>query len=161
MNKSQLTTLFNYDHHTTRRMLDAAARLDEASLRADPGLGRRSLHELFFHLFNTNRSWRLALETGQQPAGLTRDPYPTLDNLRAGLAAEQAAWDALLARLTDAEIAGEVQLTTRRGDSWTEHRWRVLQHLLFHGMQHHTELAQLLTEQGQSVGDLDFIFYEG
>jgi len=36
-----------------------------------------------------------------------------------------------------------------------------LQHLILHGMQHHTEIAQLLTLKGQSPGDIDFIFYEG
>ena len=38
--------------------------------------------------------------------------------------------------------------------------WRVLQHLILHGMQHHAELAQLLTAKGQSPGNLDFIFFQ-
>jgi uncharacterized damage-inducible protein DinB len=42
---------------------------------------------------------------------------------------------------------------------WTFPRWRVLQHLALHGMQHATEIAQLLTVKGQSPGDIDFIFY--
>ncbi|MCA9871854.1 MAG: hypothetical protein KC487_15925 [Anaerolineae bacterium] len=48
-----------------------------------------------------------------------------------------------------------------RGDPWTMPLWRVLQHLILHGMQHHTELAQLLTAEGQSPGDIDLLFYRG
>jgi uncharacterized damage-inducible protein DinB len=39
-------------------------------------------------------------------------------------------------------------------------RWRILQHLVLHGMQHHTEIAHGLTVKGHSPGDIDFIFFE-
>jgi uncharacterized damage-inducible protein DinB len=53
-----------------------------------------------------------------------------------------------------------MELINRRGDIFPTPRWRVLQHLVLHGMQHHSELAQLLTAKGQSPGNIDFIFYE-
>lgn len=56
---------------------------------------------------------------------------------------------------------GEIELTSRRGELYTFKLWRVLQHLIMHGMQHHSELAQLLTNEGKSPGDIDFIFYRG
>jgi hypothetical protein len=31
--------------------------------------------------------------------------------------------------------------------------------VLFHGMQHHAEIAHILSEKGQVVGDIDFFFY--
>jgi uncharacterized damage-inducible protein DinB len=46
------------------------------------------------------------------------------------------------------------------GESAILPRWRIFQHLVLHGMQHHTELAQLLTAKGQSPGDIDFVFYD-
>jgi uncharacterized damage-inducible protein DinB len=38
-------------------------------------------------------------------------------------------------------------------------RWRVVLHLALHGMQHHAELSQLLTDYGHSPDDIDFIFF--
>ena len=61
--------------------------------------------------------------------------------------------------LSDGDIAAEVELTNWRGDRLKLPRWRVLQHLVLHGMQHHAGLARLLTARGHSPGDIDFIFY--
>jgi len=99
------------------------------------------------------------LETGQQPPPLRREDYPDLESLRAGFESEQAAWEALLGKFGEAEIEADVNMTSLRGETYPIPRWRILQHLVLHGMQHHAEVAQLLTEQGRSPGNLDFIFY--
>jgi uncharacterized damage-inducible protein DinB len=58
-------------------------------------------------------------------------------------------------------LEADVTLINWRGDPWTLPRWRVLQHLALHAMQHETEIAHLLTLAGRSPGDIDFIFYAG
>ena len=157
--KTQFQTLFAYHFHTNRRLLAGAEKLSQADLHADPGYGRGSIHDVLLHLLRAEQSWRVGLETGQQQPGLPAEDFPDLTALQAGFEAEQAAWEALLEKLSDEEIEGMIEMTTRRGTLVPFLRWRVLQHVLFHGMQHHTELAQLLTEKGQSPGDIDFIFY--
>lgn len=156
---TQFQTLFAYHWHTTRRLIDCAGRLSDEAYLANPGYGHGSIHDLLFHLLRTDRSWRVALETGQQQAGIQAADFATLESIRAGLESEQAEWDALLARLTEEEITADITLTNWRGEPWTFTLWRVLQHLVLHGMQHAAELAQLLTARGQSPGDIDFLFY--
>ena len=157
--KSQFETLFAYRWHITHRLLERAAQLSAADYHANPGYGHGSIHDLFFHLLRADCGWRQALETGQQPPPLSAADYPTLTALQAALTVEQAAMEKLIGRLTSEELEGNINLTTRRGDVMPFPRWRVLQHLVLHGMQHQTEIAQLLTAKGQSPGDLDFIFY--
>jgi uncharacterized damage-inducible protein DinB len=157
--QSQFQTLFAYHWHTTARLLDCAARLDEAAYRAHPGYGHGSIHDLLFHLLRADLIWRQTLETGNRPTPPRPETYPTLESLRAGFEGEQAAWQALLARYNPMEFEGEVSLTNRGGEVMTMPLWRVLQHVVFHGMQHHAEIAALLTAKGQSPGDLDFIFF--
>lgn len=161
---TQLThfqTLFAYHWHTTQRLIDCAGRLSDEAYHATPGYGHGSIHDLLFHLLRTDRSWRVALETGQQQAGIQAADFATLESIRAGFEGEQADWDAFLARLTEEEITADITLTNWRGEPWTMPLWRVLQHVILHGMQHHAELAQLLTAQGQSPGNIDLLFFDG
>lgn len=99
------------------------------------------------------------METGRQQAPISPEEYTSLAALQSGFSAEQAAWQQILDALSDAEIDAELDLITWRGAVWKIARWRVLHHLVLYGMQHHAELAQLLTAKGQSPGDIDFIFF--
>ena len=153
-------TLFAYHWHTTLRLIDCAAKLDEAAYTEHPGYGHGSIHDLLFHVLRTDWSWRRALETGQQPAPLSQEEFPDLPALLAGFELEQAAWQALLGGLSAEDIAADAHMTTAWGESAIMARWRIFQHLVLHGMQHHTEVAQLLTAKGQSPGDIDFVFYD-
>lgn len=156
----QMQTLFAFHWHTVGRLMDCAAELDDADYRAQPGYGRGSIHDLLFHVLRAERGWRIALESGRQQAGVQPEDFPTLEALRAGFVEEQAAWDRVLAGLDDTALETDVTLINWRGDAWVLPRWRVLQHLTLHAMQHETEIAQLLTVKGRSPGDIDFIFYQ-
>lgn len=155
----QLQTLFAYKFDTTHRLLAIARELQEDELERDPEYGRGSVKALFVHLLSADRGWRIGLETGQQPEGIQADQYPDLDSLQQAFEEEGSAWQTYLASLDQQAVSSEIELTTRRGMKRTFPRWRIIHHLLLHGMQHHAELAQLLTEYGHSPGDLDFIFY--
>ena len=157
--KIQFEFLYAYHWSTRRRLLEHAGKLASEDYFKEPGYGRGSMHSLFFHLLNAEQSWRLGLERGQQLPPLNAEDYPDLATIRAGIAGEQAAWDQMLEKLSAAEIESDLDLTDRRGRLWPMPRWRILQHVALHGMQHHAELAQLLTANGQSPGDIDFIFY--
>lgn len=158
--KTQFQTLFRYHWHITTRLLDCAARLSTEDYTANPGYGHGSIHDLLSHLLRADLGWRLALETGKQQPRIPAEAYPTLASLSSGFADEQAAWNLLLERLSSEEIEGIISLVTLRGQAFDIPRWRVLQHLVLHGMQQQTEVAQLLTAKGQSPGDIDFIFFE-
>ena len=156
----EIRTLIAYRFHTTWRLLEKAALLPREAYFEHPGFGHGSLHDLFVHLLGVDEAWRVALETGRQPPHRPPEAYPDLPAVRAGFEREQDAWDALLARYSPDEIARDIHFITRAGGHADVPLWRILHHIVLHGMQHHTELAHLLTAHGQSPGDLDFIFFE-
>ena len=159
--KDQYLTLFDYHWDTTSSMLKCAAELDETRYKLHHGFGHGSIHDLLIHLFRADQSWRIGLETGKQITEVDAETYPNLEAVSIGFASERAAWTRLIEGYSSDEIMGEIELTSRRGELYTFKLWRVLQHLIMHGMQHHSELAQLLTNEGKSPGDIDFIFYRG
>lgn len=140
-----------------RKLMDLATHLFEDEYRAASLFGR-SAHELLFHLLETDSRWRTSMETGQQPPPRAPDEFPDLPALRVWSADEQCAWETLLASLTATDIGAELSMTSLRGQTLAIPRWRVLQHVLFHALQHHTELAAVSTSAGHSPGDLHFIF---
>lgn len=159
MSKEMFLQLFDYHWHTTFRLIDLAAKLGEAEYLGNENGGQRTPHALLVHLLQTDWAWRRALETGQQQSPLPLEGFPNLMAVLDGFQAEKSAWQIYLDGLSPESVVGEVILTTRRGHGVTFPRWRVLQHVVLHGMQHHSELARLLTGHGFSPGDIDFIFY--
>ena len=101
-------------------------------------------------------SWRTAVETGQQPTSHGRK-LPRFGRCTGGLAEDQAKW---LAYVAGVDPTADITLTTRTGETSTTPLWRILQHFILHGMQHHSELAQLLTIVGRSLENIAFIFYD-
>jgi uncharacterized damage-inducible protein DinB len=157
--KTLFQTLFEYHWHINFRLLDLAAQLDEEDFNEQSGFGKGSIHDLFFHLIRALNNWRQGMETGQRLYSLKIEDFLTPVSIKAGLEEEQAAWQILLDKLSAEEIEADVTLTRRSGDVDNVPRWRILQHLVLHGMQHHAELAHLLTLKGKSPGDIDFIFF--
>jgi uncharacterized damage-inducible protein DinB len=158
--KAHYQTLYAYNGQTTQRLIDCAAQLD-ATVYLEQGVyGHGSIHDIFFHLLQAHHGWRIALETLQRGAGLPAEDFATLESISPALGQEAEAWDAYITGLSEADIEAEITLTDLRGNPRTFLLWRILQHLVLHGMQHHSELAQILTLKGQSPGNLDFIFYK-
>lgn len=157
--KNQISTLFDYHWHTTQQLTASAAKLSEADYQYKPDDGRDSIHEILFHILRADSGWRVALSTGLQQAPLSNADYTELQTLQASFESEQLAWAEYLEALSEDEIQGEIKLKRMNGDEMTFFRWRILQHVVMHGMQHHAEIAQLLTEKDQSPGNIDFLFF--
>ena len=157
--KNQFTTLFDYHWHTNQRLISCAAEVSHDDYFAKPGDGLDSIHEILFHILRADSGWRAGLETGVQQLPLAGDDYPDLEALKSGFEREQVAWGKLLDSLTAEQIKAKITLRRANGAEMDFFFWRILQHVVFHGMQHQSELAHLLTSKGHSPGDIDFLFF--
>ena len=90
--------------------------------------------------------------------------YTTLESLETRRQEEERAMRSYLASLTDEDLAlhyGQTrwpeQVRALRGEESL--LWYYLVHVVNHGTQHRSEAAALLTEYGQSPGDLDFVLF--
>lgn len=152
-------TMFAYHVWANSRILRAAAAVSPNDYTAPGEYSHGGLHGTLFHMLRTETMWRMGLETGGQVAPRRPEDFPNLAALREGFAQEAAAWEAYLDGLTPEQVEGAIPMVDPRGRSHSLNLAHILIHLVMHGMQHRTEVAQLLTRYGQSPGDLDFIFF--
>jgi uncharacterized damage-inducible protein DinB len=150
--ENQFSTLFDYHWHTTKQLISSAETLGHDDYHD-------GIHEILFHILRADHGWREALSTGAQQTPLSSDDYPDLGTLQSGFINEQAAWQNYLGTLSDDDIQAEIKLKRANGEEMTFLIWRILQHVVMHGMQHHAEIADLLTSKGQSPGNIDFLFF--
>jgi len=155
----QYQILFNYHWQTTQRLMGLAAKLDEVDYFHKPEDDSGSLHEKLLHILRANHAWHQSLIAGSQQRPLSRKQFDDIAALQAGFDCEQSSWDEMLAGWTEAELGESVNLIRSDGTEYCFVLWRILQHLILHGMQHHAEIAQMLTNFGHSPGNLDFIFF--
>jgi uncharacterized damage-inducible protein DinB len=82
----------------------------------------------------------------------------SLAGLIAWNESERACWSEFIAELDDGKLAERYERDLPFG-SFSFTLGQAMQHAILHGHQHHTEIAQLLTEAGHSPGDVDYFDY--
>lgn len=159
-----LRTHYTYGRWATEQVLAAAERLTPEQLNAPGIAGHGSIRGTLVHLIEAQWSWFMWFD-GSLPAEeairlqIDPDSLPDVAALRARWDDVQAQAEALLARLTDAELQRDWPLTIPNREPIPTKLWHLLLHVANHGVQHRSELAAMLTEHGQSPGNLDLLFY--
>ena len=158
MRQREVATLFDYTYWAHRRILATATRLTDAQFRLRSVIVGRDLRATLVHTLDVECSWRLRLQrrpdeewrktlpiTGYQSVGALADHWKRDE-------AEMREW---IATLDDAALGRSADLDPKEQYPL----WYYLVHMVTHSQQHRSESAQLLTQLGQSPGDLDFLDY--
>lgn len=160
LGKAILTTMFDYNTTTNARLLTLAANLSDEQLDAASGYSHDNVRRTLVHILAVEWIFRMLCENQARP---TVPPpivqTPTIPAMQAFAAEEGSQMQAFL------EGASEDDLMTPFGGEVLGKRyellpWQMLIHCLYHSAQHRSEVAELLTQYGQSPGNLDFILFE-
>jgi uncharacterized damage-inducible protein DinB len=155
--KEALSSQFDFHFAETRRLLELARRLPQAQFSARHQYSSGGLQATFAHILGSDRFWRGVLTGSGDPAEAEVDEA-SLEGLIAWNEAERACWNAFMAALDDGQLVASYERDLPFG-SFSFTLGQALQHVILHGHQHHTEIAQLLTEAGHSPGDVDYFDY--
>jgi uncharacterized damage-inducible protein DinB len=155
-----LLSLYDYAGWANGRVLDAAARLDEADWRRPSGHPFGSVHGTMVHILSSEMLW-LARWQGRSPTerAVAPEDLPTVAALRARWAPVAAELRAFLAAQDEAGWGRVIAYRTLDGRAAAYPLWQMLLQVVNHGTQHRAEAASLLTELGQSPGELDLIHF--
>lgn len=160
MNKSDLLFLFDYTQWANHTLLEAAARLPTEQFTDPHRTTYGSLRGILVHILVSYQVWIGRCRDGRMPDVFPVDEeFPDVAAFERRFRAVEADLRAYLEGLSEEDFLRQVTHTTSRGEVFTNRLWQIFAHLFNHATQHRSEAAEVLTEYGQSPGNLDLIWY--
>ena len=159
----QIRRLFDYNYWANHLILEKIEKLGDAQLRAPSRFPRGSVWETLLHTFDAEWIWRRRIQGKPSLADnrlLMIESSQDLKLLREAWLLEEQFFQGYLPGISDDDLSQIIAYTAKSGP-WNGQLSDILMHVVFHGMQHRAELAQMLTEFGHSPGDIDYGIYRG
>jgi len=159
MNKQDILLLYQYNQWTDKKILDAVAKVTQEQFLAPASFPYGGLQSTLVHALFAEWIWRQRWEGTSPSQRFKPEDFPTFESLRARWAEEEKLLMAFVENLTDERLNSKVNYKATDGTPYAEILWQLMVHVVNHGTQHKTEAAAMLTDFGQSPGDIDMILF--
>ena len=159
MKQADIAIILEYNYWANKRILTMASKVPEKQYRAPTAFPHGSLHGTLVHTLDAEYGWRTMLQEGAWASELTAAQFPSLASLETRWRDEEAALREYLAGLNDEKMLEIVRYKADEGNQRERVRWHCLYHVVNHGTQHRSEAAAMLTDYGQSPGEIDFTIF--
>jgi uncharacterized damage-inducible protein DinB len=160
MNIDAIRELFDYNYWRNKKILSTAHDVTPEQFTAPNSFPSGSLHGTLVHTLGAEWIWRQRLQMGVSPKAIVaKDALPTLEAIQAKWAEEERETRAWLAALDDAALDEVKRYNMTNGTPVADKLWQCLAHVVNHGTQHCSEMAQMLTDYGHSPGNIDYIYF--
>ena len=156
MQVSDLITLYDYYYWATKKILAQAEQVTPEQWVGPPPIGNLSLQATLVHMLGAEQGWRNGWAGRRDPAPIQPADFPDAASLAAHWREQEAAMRAYLGSLSDEDLQGPFY-DEDAPDPYI--LWQVIAHVSYHGMQHRSEAAILLTHFGHSPGGIDMVFW--
>lgn len=160
--RDYFSLMAGYNAWANARLLDACEALPPGGFVAERGGFFGSIAGTLNHLLVTDRIWTARLRgTPLPPYGLDTLLFEDLTELRAARAAEDAALETYVARLTDEACAAQFRWTRKAdGVEVVGPLWATLAHLFNHQTHHRGQAHDLIGQAGVETPSLDLPVYQ-
>ena len=159
MNVQDVRAFFEFHYWATDKLLRECARLTPAQIDAPAAFSSGNLRATLVHVLGAEWVWRSRWQGVSPPGPLDPAELPTFETIVARWAAERDAMTSYLAQLGDSALSQPLVYRRYGGPVQSQPLWQLIMQVLFHGVQHRTEIAAMLTDFGYSPGDIDFIIF--
>lgn len=159
MNLAAIRDIFEYNYWANKLLLSKAEQLTIEQFRQPTSFSWGSLRGTLAHIVDGELGWRVIFQQGLAKFDvLVGEHFPDVPSMRTRWEQDEAEMWAYLRSLKDTDLAATI---TFDDEGWTVKRtlWHCLWHVVNHGMQHRSECAAMLTDFGQSPGDIDFTVF--
>lgn len=156
MTTSFLSDAFAHHVWATERLIDACTVLTPDQLNAPAEGTYGSIIATLRHLVSSDGWYLTFFPSVEPPAAVDEEEDLGLDELRAAITANGAAWNRLLAAETDPE-----RDVPEHGDGWEFHaplEFRLAQ-VIHHGSDHRSQVCTAMTNLGLTPPEIDVWAY--
>jgi uncharacterized damage-inducible protein DinB len=158
MDKEQAVTLVEYNAWANHRVLLKASHLTSAKLLRKTALSHDTIMGTLVHILDTQWYWREGAQSGKLPTKtLSPADFHSLVSLRRRWDEEDRLLLNYVQGLSLDELNGSVTYNWLWARPRNRRLWHILQHIVYHGTHHRSEVGQHLATLGQSPKDLVFI----
>jgi uncharacterized damage-inducible protein DinB len=159
MNKQDIQMLYEYNRWANARILGAAERIGEAQFLAPTAFPHGSLRATLVHILFGEWVWRMRWQGSPQHVPWRPEDFPTFASLKRRWLEEEPLLMEFVDGLTEKRLEAEFDYISTEGNPHRRVVWEAMAHLVNHGTQHRSEAAAMLTDMGQSPGDIDLIVF--
>jgi uncharacterized damage-inducible protein DinB len=170
MRVADVLKLYEYNYWANSLLLGAASRLKPEQFAAPASFPFGGVRGTLVHILDAEFSWRVLFEKAGKDfkefkvsdlayEELKEADIATLSDLQQLWQLEEKRMRAYLAGLNDDMLDRTVRYVGDTGIQRERLLWHCLLHVVNHGTQHRSEAAALLTDFGQSPGDVDFTVF--
>jgi uncharacterized damage-inducible protein DinB len=160
MNLDELRSLFAYDSWANDILLAAIQRLPEETLRRDLGASHQSLFGTMVHLVAAEEIWISRWKGAPRPKLTSTEEIPSMSALLDWWSRVREERDAYVSSLKDADLEGELEMSTSTGTKYRHRFSDMFRHMANHSSYHRGQVALLLRQLGEKPPSTDLIrFY--
>jgi uncharacterized damage-inducible protein DinB len=159
MNKQDILLLYRYNQWSSKKILDAAAKVTPEQFLAPSSFPHGGLQSTLVHAMFAQWVWRQRWEGTSPSQRFKPEDFPTFESLRTRWEEEEKLLMAFAENVSEESLNGKVHYKATNGTPFAEILWQLMAHVVNHGTQHKTEAAAMLTDLGQSPGDIDMIVF--
>jgi uncharacterized damage-inducible protein DinB len=159
MNKQDILILYKYNQWANAKILNAAVHVTQEQYVASASFPHGGLRGTLVHALFAEWIWRNRWEGISPTNRLKPEEFPNIESLCARWLAEEKQLMDFAAGVRDEQLNSAFSYNNTAGKPLTKILWHAMAHLVNHGTQHRTEAAAMLTDFGQSPGDIDLIYF--
>ena len=151
MTADEIRDHIRYSNWASRRLLDAAHKLEPEQQQRNMSVSHKSVLETLSHILFADRIWLLRI--------LGETPQPTGEPFEVEWTRIQKRWEDWAAPLTDAEAASVVYYTNLRGEPSRTPVCQIVLHVVNHATLHRGQVMAMMRQLGVAPPPTDLIFY--
>ena len=159
MNKSDLTTLFDFNRWANARTLEAIKSVPEEKLYLDLKDSFGGIHATLVHYCGAENVWLQRLTGVTPPQYMKKEDYPTYASVKVKLLDVEEGYKKYFSTLTEEDLLKDYIITTQKGDTFAQKVWQSLQHLVNHSSYHRGQITTMIRQVGGTPIGTDLISF--